>query len=369
VRRAASLLALLLLGVATGACGRDTVCPSGARHAASRAAAWLWTQQAADGGWHSATYGILKSGQALTPFVLCALLDVGPEVAAPPAGAVERAMGFLRASIDGHGRVGTRDPDVLEYPNYATSYALRCFLRVDPSGDAVRVRRMTAYLLSQQYGEERGFSPSDPAYGGWGMGSERKRGDPGHMDIAHTRCVLEALRAAGADPPPMRSRAEDFLRRMLHGAGAGPEDEGGFWFSPVVLSANKSAPRGERFGAYATATCDGLLALLAAGVPNDDARVLAARAWLDRHPALHEVGGIPLDGPTPWSPALLHYHLAARADVERALGPSSSVPFRDRAAAVLLPAQRPDGSFVGDSPLMKEDDPLIATAFALAALR
>ena len=40
----------------------------------AEAAGWLWSQQAADGGWHSSTYRLLESGQALTPFILHALL-------------------------------------------------------------------------------------------------------------------------------------------------------------------------------------------------------------------------------------------------------------------------------------------------------
>ena len=41
-----------------------------------RAVDYLWAQQAEDGGFHSATYGLLRSGQSLTPFVLNALLSV-----------------------------------------------------------------------------------------------------------------------------------------------------------------------------------------------------------------------------------------------------------------------------------------------------
>jgi hypothetical protein len=42
--------------------------------------------------------------------------------------------------------------------------------------------------------------------------------------------------------------------------------------------------------------------------------------------------------------------------------------WRSRLAGVLANEQRPDGSFVGTSPLQKEDDPLVATAFAVQAL-
>ena len=51
--------------------------PAGvATSALGRAVRWLWSQQSEDGGWHSQTYGLLRSGQSLTPFVLDALLAV-----------------------------------------------------------------------------------------------------------------------------------------------------------------------------------------------------------------------------------------------------------------------------------------------------
>ena len=51
-------------------------CVRTAQPAVARAAAFLWGVQADDGGWHSRTYGLLRSGQSLTPFVLDALLQV-----------------------------------------------------------------------------------------------------------------------------------------------------------------------------------------------------------------------------------------------------------------------------------------------------
>ena len=62
------------------------------RHAVS----WLWSRQEADGGWHSHTYGLLRSGQALTPFVLEALLEAPEEVYPQPRGQVDRALAFIR---------------------------------------------------------------------------------------------------------------------------------------------------------------------------------------------------------------------------------------------------------------------------------
>src|SRR5207244_3032783 len=119
--------------------------------------------------------------------------------------------------------------------------------------------------------------------------------------------------------------------------------DGGFWFSPVVLDANKSRAVGSRFESYATATCDGLLALLAAGVPATDERVVAARTWLTRDVDLDDVAGT--DRASVWRTALRHYHVAVLGEVDRALGDASS-GWRARLARAFAGTKRGDGSFV-----------------------
>ena len=147
--------------------------------------------------------------------------------------------------------------------------------------------------------------------------------------------------------------------------------DGGFYFSPVVLEANKSAlvetEDGSYFESYASATCDGVLSLLEAGVAKDDERVLAARAWLQDHPRLDYPEGIPEDDPEAFGAAIYFYHLAARAEAYEALDWPGD--WREAMSTELAPLQRPDGSFVNTrNHLMKEDDPLLATALALIAL-
>src|SRR5580658_420004 len=103
----------LLAALGTAACGRrDT-------SALARAVRWLWAQQSDDGGWHSKTYGMLRSGQSLTPFVLDALLSVPHEMAG-----VEKAFDFLKRTI------GT---DAIDYPNYSTGLAVRVAARLKRS--------------------------------------------------------------------------------------------------------------------------------------------------------------------------------------------------------------------------------------------
>src|SRR5713226_1001968 len=121
--------------------------------ALARAATYLWSQQAGDGGWHSHTYGLLRSGQALTPFVLEALLQV-PEGAYPmPRGGVDRAIAFIRKNTRSDGALGVADEIVPGYPNYATALAVSALNR-RLAGWETQLGSMAAYLRSQQFTEQ-----------------------------------------------------------------------------------------------------------------------------------------------------------------------------------------------------------------------
>src|SRR5947207_15861095 len=91
-------------------------CASYPQPALRKAAAWLWSQQEADGGWHSHTYGLLRSGQSLTPFVLDALLEVPGDVYALPLASVDRAIAFIRDHTQPTGALGASDRDIPDYP-------------------------------------------------------------------------------------------------------------------------------------------------------------------------------------------------------------------------------------------------------------
>src|SRR5215470_14640101 len=128
-----------------------------------RAAEYLWSRQEADGGWHSHTYGLLRSGQSLTPFVLEALLDVPESVYARPSGGVDRAIAFIRAHTQATGALGMADRDVPDYPNYSTALAVSALCRAKRPGWEAQVGPMVAYLRSQQFTEQNGWRPQDPA--------------------------------------------------------------------------------------------------------------------------------------------------------------------------------------------------------------
>jgi squalene-hopene/tetraprenyl-beta-curcumene cyclase len=225
---------------------------------------------------------------------------------------------------------------------------------------------MILYLRGQQLAETLGWQPAHPAYGAWGMGGPLRRPpEPGHLDISMTRHVLEGLQAAGvAADDDVFSRAALFLRRCQN-------PDGGFFFSTVVVDANKAGPSGEGFRSYGTATADGVLSLLAMGVPPPDLRVKRAVAWMTAHHRTDGVPGFPGNTTENWGEGMLYYYLAGSARVFHRLAILEAPAGRDwrkGMAEELLGRQRPGGEWVNASFLMKEDDPLIATRFALSAL-
>ena len=320
--------AFLFATLGAAACGRRDNSPL------ARAVRWLWSQQAEDGGWHSKTYGLLRSGQSLTPFVLDALLGHPHEQAN-----VDKAFEFLKRTIN---------TEAIDYPNYATGLAVRVAGRLKRDAAA-----WVEYLRGQQFTEENGWTPDNPAYGAWGMGGERRRPpEAGHVDLAMTRYVIEGLAAAGVPPTdPVMQKAVVYLEHCQN-------PDGGFFFSTVNLDTNKAGDVNGKYRSYGTATCDGLIGMRAAHIHLDDRRVshLRALAWLKKNHLEERAPGFDIEpARMGWSEGLRFYYAAA---ITRAM---PGLP-------VVLPPQHADGSFSNTNQLVKEDDPLLATAFAVRVL-
>ena len=339
-----------------------------AEDALRRGAEFLWSQQARDGGWHSSTYGLLRSGQSLTGFVLNALLDVPRQVYSPEPAQVDRALEFLRGHVDDEGAVGRSDPLLPDYPNYATSLALRALVRLAPPDSPQLISAMTKYLLGQQLSEPNGWQPDDPAYGAWGMGGDRRTPpEPGHVDISMTRHVLQALAAAGVSSGgPAFLKARVYVERCHnYGRDGGGLLDGGFYFSTVVFDANKAGERGDGFPSYGTATADGILSMLALGIRPSHPRLVAAKRWLATHHVPDGAAGFTQDIHECWTRGLRFYYAAAASEALHKLGVEEELALL---AQALAREQRKDGSWSNPERLVKEDDPLIATPFAMRAL-
>lgn len=332
---------LLIAGAAALLAG----CGAPPRSPADAAVRFLWAQQGSDGGWHSSTYGLLRAGHSLTPFVLGALLEADPQ---HPG--VDRAIAFLRAATDAGGALGRSPAAGPDYPNYATALAVLAECRARRSGWEASAARMIAYLKDQQFSEIHGWKPEDPPYGAWGMGGEPRRPpNAGHVDISMTRHVLQALAAAGVPrTDPVWERAAVFLKRCQN-------PDGGFFFSTVILDANKAGEEGGRYRSYGTTTADGILCLRALGRAESDPDLQAAVRWLRLHHRPDAAPGFVGAPYQRWTAGLRFYYAAAAHEA------APDLP-------VLLPAPLA-GAWKNPEDLVKEDDPLIATGFALRALR
>lgn len=311
------------------------------------AARYLWSQQAEDGGFHSTTYGLLRSGQSLTPFVLVALLGVPDNETSRPRGAVERALSFIKANTNADGALGVMDETASDYPNYATALAVCAMIKARNPGYEKVIEPMVTQLRAQQFSEANGWTSQHASYGGWGMGGAIHRPpETGHVDLSMTRHVLEALQLSGVPASdPVMTRALVYLQRSQN-------TDGGFYFSPVNPEINKAGESAGRFASYGTATADGVLALRAAGVSDEDLRTADAIAWLKDHHQPDRAPGFDEGTGQPWGSGLRFYYAHAVSRVLRDL-------------PVELPKQSGDGSFRNPVNLVKEDDPLIATTFAL----
>jgi len=310
-----------------------------------RGAGYLWSRQSSGGGWHSETYGLLRSGQSLTPLIVNALLDAG---AGPNDPRIQRAAGFLARNVSADGAVGLSGDD---YPCYATALTLRVFVRTRNPLAA----RLIDWLRTQQMSPGNGWAHRNEAFGAWGIGgAPRVAPESGHIDLSMTRHVLEALSEAGvpAADPAMRN-ALVFVDRCQN-------SDGGFFFSTVETGANKAGETAFGFASYATSTADGLLSQIAAGGVD----IRPAVRWMRANDQAELPAGFDSIPGQRYAESLRYYYAGAATRAFRAAGLKRETPF----ATGLVRAQRVDGSWQNMEPLVKEDDPLIATAFAVSAL-
>jgi hypothetical protein len=144
------------------------------------------------------------------------------------------------------------------------------------------------------------------------------------------------------------------------------DTDGGFFFSPALADSNKAgALEDGRYRSYGSMTADGLRALLRLGRPLSDPRVAAAAAWLERRfDAVRNPGDFPPVAEVRRESAYYYWAWSAT----HAARHLANARWAEALAAELLRLQGPDGSWSNPASEMREDDPIIATSFAIAAL-
>lgn len=329
----------------------------------------------------------------MTPYILFYLLHVPDSVYTREKGNVDKAIRFIHDGIVASLADTTKKWD---YPNYSAAYASRVFYKT--KSNHYLQEKIIEKLALQQFTARRGVSENSMAYGGWGYGEiNLAEGEFGHVDLSHTRRITQALLEYFQNnfdrddndklPPPgyfnsnwkedtkeflasvQRSPHDPRIQHPLSGIVSVPYD-GGFVSSMYTVSTNKSQPvllpdSTYYYPSYATATCDGLLALHALGLEDSDA-YRDAVVWLEKNQGIDVIDGLSPDDPEQWYQIMHYYHWAVRAEAMTAANIDG--PWKQNLIDALIKEQQPDGFYINPiGGVNKEDDPLMATIFCLQA--
>lgn len=337
--------------------------------AIDRGIAWLLKQQAKDGGWHSVTYGQLKDGAGVTALILDTLSQLPADSVKQHEAAINHAIRFLEPGVKKRGAIAAPDGS-LDFPTYASALLLSAGARFGQKQAFVErwSETLREYLLTAQLLEPRGFKPDHPSYGGWDfLGSGDADGITTGTNVSIVAYALEGLandKSAAADKA--RAAAKLWLLRCQ-------QPGGGFCFTPEPLSLNNKAefqdeartqPR-----AYGTATCDALRGLLACGLTAQDDVITQGLAWLTKRPALEVVPGFEdLPAETEWRRGLRLYYYTGLTRLLPLFTAAERISRMSDIERILLRDQHATGYWQNESDRMRENDPLIATCFAVNAL-
>lgn len=348
---------------------------------------FLCGKQTSEGRWRSETKGHinLAHGPGVTSLAVYALATCPLQFIEKYREAVRLGIKYLLSTKDKDGAIGILSKRVWDYPNYATALTILSFLRFKPLGWEDTIRPLISYLKGAQLDERWGYIADDKHYGGWDCGKPQKSIPGPNLDISSASYVLTALDMAGLDKTdPVFKKARLFIKRCQNFAEGDekiPKD-GGFMFTPWG-NGNKGEAIEFKVSeeesiwywpSYGSATCDGLLSLLALGFSKEDPRVQAALNWVRQNFTVERNPGIQPGTIGEFDKGVFYYYLFSLASVldrfemielETEKG---KIAWANEIAEKLISLQRVDGGWVNPVGSMREDEPIVATSFALLAL-
>jgi squalene-hopene/tetraprenyl-beta-curcumene cyclase len=324
-----------------------------------KAVAFLKEHQGADG-----SFAPKLGGPGITALVVAGLIRNGYSASDP---VVAKALAYLEKSVKKDGGIYDK-----MLANYTTSVALIALTEANTDGryDAV-IKNATQFLKTLQYDESM-VEDKDPRLGGTGYDKGKR------PDLSNTQYFVEAMLAAGVpkDDPAIQ-RALKFISRCQNLPGehndqpfakkAAPDDKGGLTYMPDDSDKNPHRTQAGGLRSSGVMTYAGLKSFLYAGVNKDDPRVKAAVAWIRGHYTLDENPGQAKAG------LYYYYHtfakaMAVLAEDEFVDKAGKKHNWREELFEALKKRQRSDGSWSNDNKEFFENNPELATAYAVLAL-
>ncbi|HUG19523.1 MAG TPA: prenyltransferase/squalene oxidase repeat-containing protein [Planctomycetaceae bacterium] len=320
---------------------------------------FLQTSQGDDGSWTA------SNAPGITGLAVYALLENGVPV---DDSTVAKGLKHLESFIQEDGGIYFKETT---HRNYETCIAMMVFLKANQNDRYTKViKNAESFLRGLQWDEGEGLESSDIAFGGAGYGSHKR------PDLSNTQFLIEALKAAGAkDDDPAIQNALKFVSRTQNletenntTPFASKVGDGGFYYTPAAGGTSQAGTTDNGgLRSYASMTYAGLKSMIYAGLTQDDPRVKAAWAWIQKYYNLDENPGLGQQG------LFYYYQTFAKTlkvmkidTIEDSLGREHD--WRAELVAKLAKIQKSNGSWLNESDRWYEGDPNLVTAYALLAL-
>lgn len=319
--------------------------------------------------------GSLNDHPAITSLAVMALANLPENSGVEVESAIEEALDYLKRQLREEGGIWNEKTEA--YKLYSTAIAVMALLRCNRPEDLAAIGKVRNYLVDAQKSSEG--VDDDVFAGGFASGATVK------PNLTVTQWVVEALYLIDSlrlpedllspayrekKGSPRYQAAVEFIERCQLPADEREgmeEDYGCFRDIPVSAgegvegNAFSSTPRSEVF-----LTCLGLKSLRYAGYSLDNERIQGALRCLRKNYSVQENPGLGDKG--------YYTYLYAFVTAMRSLNsPSLEVDGRKRfwraeAARELLNRQKGNGGWRQDTPDWRENNPALATAYAMLTL-
>ena len=363
---------------------------------------YLLDQQSDDKLWHSQHYGNLKDGAAVSALVLYAIGHVPERDWTKHHASLQQCLDGLATQIERAGFV--TNPDGPDYSNYGSAMVLLASRSLRLKLADKHRQRLIQYLLRAQLDEDEGYSNKLPDYGGWDlsgwMKGERKTTG---TNISVTASVLEALiseyqfllavkrsssQSFTSDQQKQAEQLRDCFSKAQRWIKQVSHQDGGFFFHPEKRHLGNKAEWSDEAStkpkSYGSTTADGIRCLAALRIfvqsQGDkaqpelralDERIKLATKWLSGQESLATVPGFPdSDAPSSWAHGLKYYFWMALAKSAETRTPKGLGLSKAELAipGQIIELQGDRGCWQNRNARMREDDPIVATSFAIIAL-